>query len=133
MHAAGYRIVVFTNEGNVASGLRDVDDIKTLFAELQQKVGAPITFMAATGGDSDPHRKPGTFMWHVFNKRHNEELELDKEVSFYCGDQAGRPASDTRAADSSSCDLLFGRNIGLRFHSPESLFLGEALELPPSS
>ena len=72
-------------------------------------------------------------MWHVFNKRHNEELELDKEVSFYCGDQAGRPASDIRPADSSSSDLLFGRNIGLRFHSPESLFLGEALELPPSS
>ena len=90
-------------------------------------------FLAATGGEGDPHRKPGTFMWQIFNKRLNEETELDKEASFYCGDLAGRLAVEQRPADASSTDLYFAKNIGLKFHTPESMFLGEVLDLPASS
>ena len=72
-------------------------------------------------------------MWEIFNKRINEDVTLDKEASFYCGNLAGRPAGENRVADASSIDLLFARNIGLRFQTPESLFMGEKLELPDSS
>ena len=49
-------------------------------------------------------------------------LKLDKkevcfESSFYCGDAAGRPD------DHSSDDMLFARAIGLKFMTPEMLFL----------
>lgn len=44
--------------------------------------------------------------------------------SFYCGDAAGRPKTDLKPKDFSDSDLKFAREIGVKFHTPESLFLG---------
>ena len=45
------------------------------------------------------------------------------EESFYCGDAAGRPKTDTRPKDFSDSDIKFAANAGLKFMTPEELFL----------
>ena len=90
----------------------------------------PMTFLAATGNAKDINRKPNATMWNYFCKSLNEELEIDKSKSFYCGDAAGRPATATRQKDHSADDYVFAANIGLHFHTPESLFLEQPLGLP---
>lgn len=53
--------------------------------------------------------------------------EVDFENSFYCGDAAGR------AGDHSNDDMLFAQNVGLKFLTPEMLFLGQNLNFKPIS
>lgn len=65
------------------------------------------------------------------------------DISFYCGDAAGRPeriVNNKRIKkDHSCCDRLFAMNIGLKFFTPEEYFLNvspEKFQLPkfnPSS
>ena len=90
-----------------------------------------MTFLAATGKSHDAHRKPSPVMWQLFCKNLNGDVTIDYDRSFYCGDAAGRPATSSRPKDHSADDRLFARNSGLNFETPESLFLGERLELPP--
>ena len=47
---------------------------------------------------------------------------MDFEASFFCGDSAGRQK------DNSSIDIQFARNIGLKFMTPEMLFLAKPLD-----
>ena len=47
--ADGYRIVVFTNQGGVHSGKTNIAELKVKFKAIQEKLGKPMTFMAATG------------------------------------------------------------------------------------
>ena len=46
---------------------------------------------------------------------------MDFEDSFFCGDAAGRQK------DHGNEDLNFARNVGLKFMTPEMLFLGKPL------
>ena len=54
-------------------------------------------------------------------------MEIDMKQSFYCGDAAGRPARNGVKKDFSDADLKFGAKIGLKFHTPESFFLGQSM------
>ena len=48
---------------------------------------------------------------------------VDKEISFYCGEAAGRPESGERKRDFSADDKHFAANCGLKFEVPETVFL----------
>ena len=69
-------------------------------------------------------------MWNHFCKKLNGNTAVEKSESIYCGDAAGRPATATRKKDFSADDRNFAQNVDLTFHTPESFFLGEPLELP---
>ena len=84
-----------------------------------------MTFLAATGYEDDPHRKPNPLMWTIFCKHLNGGLHVDLAKSFYCGNHAGRKACDTRPADFSAVDKEFAESVGLPFQTPESQFLGD--------
>ena len=53
--------------------------------------------------------------------------DVDSDLSFYCGDAAGRPPANGRHGDFSSDDLLFSITMGLKFYTPEMLFKDEPL------
>jgi bifunctional polynucleotide phosphatase/kinase len=87
-----------------------------------------MTFLAATYGDK--YRKPGTEMWTYFCKNLNGGQLIDIDLSFYCGDAAGRPKTESRPKDFSDSDRKYAVNIGLTFMTPELLFLGIKETLP---
>ena len=51
---------------------------------------------------------------------------VDLADSIYVGDAAGRSARGKRRKDFAASDLLFARNIGCGFRTPESFFLGSS-------
>lgn len=59
-------------------------------------------------------------MWDLFIEL-NGKVDLKK--SFYCGDAAGR--KDGKKKDFSDSDLKFALNVGVKFLTPQNLFLGD--------
>ena len=51
--------------------------------------------------------------------------DISMKESFYCGDAAGRPKTETRPKDFSDSDIKFAANVGLKFLTPEELFLDQ--------
>ena len=91
---------------------------------MQAKLALPVTFMAAMGASDDKYRKPAPAMFNYFCEKVNGGLSIDRAESTYCGDAAGRPATKTSKRDFSADDKMFAAGIGLKFHTPESFFLG---------
>ena len=84
----------------------------------------PIIFMASTLKEC-PYRKPKKGLWTVLCDQifQVKQSEIDKDSSFYCGDAAGRKQKPFN--DFSNDDLLFSITLGIKFYTPEMLFLDE--------
>lgn len=78
-----------------------------------------MTFLAAT--DNDLYRKPSPEMWKYFTTKVNGGIKIDTKISFYCGDAAGRPKTDTKPKDFSDGDLKFALNSKVPFFVPEDV------------
>ena len=74
-----------------------------------------ISIQAFLALEDDEYRKPGTKMWDLLEKN-NDNIKIDKKLSFYCGDAAGR--KNGRHKDFSDSDLKFGLNVGIEFFTP---------------
>ncbi|KAJ1930901.1 DNA kinase/phosphatase Pnk1, partial [Kickxella alabastrina] len=78
-------------------------------------------------------RKPSPGMWFMA-EHNNDAVEVNRRASFFVGDAAGRPmGSGSRGlADFSDSDLVFARNAGVPFYTPEGVFTDEvcAMEQP---
>lgn len=72
-----------------------------------------------------PYRKPKKGLWTVLCDQimKVKQSEIDKDSSFYCGDAAGRKQKPFN--DFSNDDLLFSITLGIKFYTPEMLFLDE--------
>ena len=71
------------------------------------------------------YRKPEKGLWEEFLEEiERPESDLDLVNSFYCGDGAGREE------DKNADDVLFAHNIGLKYYTPEMLFLDKPLDFP---
>lgn len=115
LHADGYKIVMFTNQGNIrkaVEGKRAVA-VKEYVDAFVAAVGVPILVMMATSKDN--FRKPSAGMWEELQKL-NPGLVLDKEASFYVGDAAGRPG------EHSADDAGFAKAVGVRFIHVDDYF-----------
>lgn len=123
LHENGFKIVVFTNQGGITKGQTTADGIKKKIGMIQQRLGVPCHFFAATGPNM--YRKPRTGMWEALQNDFNDGVEIDMKQSFYVGDAAGRPEVKLtkRKKDHSSADKLFAINLGLSFFTPEEHFL----------
>jgi bifunctional polynucleotide phosphatase/kinase len=82
-----------------------------------------MLFVAAL--KSDQFRKPAIGSWEHIRNKLFKGCTIDMANSFYCGDAAGRPKTATRSKDFSDSDIKFALNVGLKFHTPEELFLGQ--------
>ncbi|GJN87618.1 hypothetical protein Rhopal_000573-T1 [Rhodotorula paludigena] len=113
LHADGYAIVLFSNQGVNAVKLSHFRKKLPLLANALE-----IPFRAFAAFDFNEFRKPAPGMWDAFVHQCNGGV-VDYDTSFYVGDAAGRPA------DWNDTDRKFAINCGLTFFTPEEFFLGK--------
>ncbi|XP_015599277.1 uncharacterized protein F21D5.5 isoform X2 [Cephus cinctus] len=125
LYADNYKIVIFTNQGQLGAGKLNPSDFKMKIEKVVKRLGVPIQVFVATG--KNYYRKPVTGMWHTLVKHKNDSISVNKSQSFYVGDAAGRKKdwAPKKRKDHSSADRLLALNLGLTFHTPEEHFLGQ--------
>lgn len=106
--AKGYTLAIFTNQG----GKKNTKEFKYARVDHAIKLlNLPVLVFMSTADDE--YRKPKTGM---FKELQTMAKNIDMQTSFYSGDASGRQG------DFSDSDLLFAKNIGLRFYTPEQIF-----------
>ncbi|KAF8506302.1 polynucleotide kinase 3 phosphatase-domain-containing protein [Gautieria morchelliformis] len=113
IHLEGYAIVIFSNQASAKK--KTIDEWKLKVSSIASELSnTPFRIFAAQ--QHDIFRKPMPGMWTEFEKVN--QGEIDKKLSFFVGDAAGRPG------DHSDSDRKWALNIGLPFFTPEEYFLG---------
>ena len=127
----GYTLVIFSNQNYEGDDLfyamiRNDVIISTLIS-----LDINPWFLIST--QQDIYRKPNTGMWDIFTHYYTEAMTLlndnnlcqhmnplgliNRQLSFFTGDSAGR------SEDRTSNDKDFAQNVGVRFYTPEQIFL----------
>ncbi|KAF4321818.1 hypothetical protein BBO99_00004497, partial [Phytophthora kernoviae] len=120
----GYTLVIFSNQNGIAKGNVSDTEVQTKVEAIVKSLNLPM--LVYLGTESDMMRKPRVGAWKemVGLLSAKGEEAIDKQESFYCGDAAGRPKIAGRTKDFAATDYKFALNIGIRFYTPEGLFLG---------
>jgi bifunctional polynucleotide phosphatase/kinase len=123
MHEQGSAVVIFTNQGGVATNRIDESFIQTRMEGIASELGIPVAIYAATARNH--FRKPSVGMWlSCLDDLKPDSVDMERSV--YVGDAAGRPAGPGRARDFSDSDRKFAINVGIAFCTPEAFFEGKA-------
>jgi bifunctional polynucleotide phosphatase/kinase len=120
IHNAGYKIVVFTNQGGISKNHTTLEIVQKRCEAMITEANVPMQIFIAF--DSDFYRKPATGMFWLLSTKLNNGIPIDINQSMYVGDAAGRPKVGKQPKDHSSTDLAFALNCGLAFEVPEDLF-----------
>ncbi len=125
LHEEGHKLVVLTNQAGIASGKVRPADFAAKAEAVARRLGAPLQLFCCAA-DGGPFRKPRTGVWRLLNTESCNGGPVDAEGSLYCGDAAGRTKDwePGRKKDFSCSDRLFALNLGLKFLTPEEMFLG---------
>ncbi|XP_065562164.1 uncharacterized protein F21D5.5-like isoform X2 [Artemia franciscana] len=123
--SCGFKIVIITNQAGISGGKYKVGDLKKKMHNILKKLGVPAQIFVATG--KTRYRKPSPSIWTIISHELNNNIEVDMDESFFCGDAAGRPDhwAPKKKKDHSIADRLFALNVGLKFYTPEEYFLGQ--------
>ncbi|CCX05942.1 Similar to Bifunctional polynucleotide phosphatase/kinase; acc. no. O13911 [Pyronema omphalodes CBS 100304] len=124
LHEEGYQIIIFTNQGGIKAPKKNhanLPKFKSKVAAVLNALDIPLTVYAAT--EKDRFRKPRTGMWQEMIDDYNLDVHgVDLENSYLVGDAAGRKG------DFADSDRHWALNVGIKFHTPEEFFLGEAAQ-----
>jgi len=124
LSAEGYKLVFITNQAGIAKGKIAVPDFQKKISNILCRLGVSAMVFVSVS-DSGFYRKPRPGIWSWLELRGNDGVVVDREKSFYCGDAAGRLAGHLpgRKKDFSCSDRLLASNLGIKFFTPEELFL----------
>ncbi|KAF4143513.1 AAA domain [Phytophthora infestans] len=120
----GFTLTIFSNQNGIAKGHISAAQVQSKLEAIVKQLKLPM--LVFLGTENDFMRKPHLGAWEEMTKLLSIKGEeaVDKEASFYCGDAAGRPKITGRAKDFAATDYKFALNAGIRFFTPEDLFLG---------
>ncbi|KAI8067927.1 Polynucleotide 5'-hydroxyl-kinase [Gongronella butleri] len=124
LHSDGYKIVILSNQAGIKSPQHS-DSFKAKMNAILAKINVPVFMYASI--KKDIYRKPSLGMIEYMLANHNDDVDIDRENSFYVGDAAGRAAGWKKGfrKDHSCGDRKMADNLGVAFHTPEAYFLGE--------
>ncbi|KRX07873.1 P-loop containing nucleoside triphosphate hydrolase [Pseudocohnilembus persalinus] len=125
-----YKIVIFSNQGGIGIGKQNEGDIKRKIQNLSKAFGVPLQAYMSTV--EDEYKKPRQGMWELLEKEGNDGVKIDRNQSFYCGDAAGRVPPEVPKKDFSDSDLKFALGLGVKFETPDSLFLNKKVNTLPA-
>lgn len=122
----GYQIVIFTNQMGIGKNHVNEQDVRGRIEEvtksLYSKGVLPVVFVSPI---DDFYRKPRPGMWLLLEGACAGGKPINRSVSFFVGDAAGR------TGDHSSSDVNFAKNLSLQFMTPERLFGEDATKKLP--
>ena len=122
----GFKVVIFTNQAGLEKSKTKPEHLKTKFDKIMKTVGFPIQVFVATG--ENVYRKPCIEMWKFMAEKCNGDKIIDFDVSFYCGDAAGRPKNWAPGkVDIQICGILF---LAWYFPSRHVLVQSQVKSLP---
>ena len=107
LRAAGFKIVIVTNQSGVARGYFTAADVKRIHAELKKRLAKQgarwdaLYFSPHGPGSAHPWRKPGTGMLLAAKRR----FKLDLKASWMIGDKT----SDIECARRARCGSVLVR------------------------
>ncbi|KAL3674030.1 hypothetical protein V7S43_001713 [Phytophthora oleae] len=119
----GFTLTIFSNQNGIAKGHITAAQVQSKLEAIVKQLKLPM--LVFLGTENDAMRKPRLGAWKEMVKLLSAKGEevIDKAGSFYCGDAAGRPKITGRAKDFAATDYKFALNLGIRFFTPEDLFL----------
>lgn len=136
----GYLIIIFTNQSGMGSSKtfdkpqwrRAMDDLVKIITSEMKK---PYYIAVYVAKAYDLYRKPNIGLWCLMKDEIRQEFDMGglriSNLSFYCGDAAGRVCSDFfrkqlyptgKKGDHSDVDRKFALNVGIRFITPEEFY-----------
>ena len=124
----GFIIVVFSNQKNLEKRI-SIEDFQSKINNINSELNLNISWMFAL--DDDLYRKPMLGMFKYYTdiiKSYYDVFDTASTInlseSFYCGDAAGR-VYNSKSKDHSYIDMYFAKNAGIRFITPEQLFMSD--------
>jgi bifunctional polynucleotide phosphatase/kinase len=102
-----YILVIISNQKGIGTGKVDSEEWMVKVTNIITELDVPFNVYASIG--SNYYRKPLPKIWNL--------IDGNISKSKYCGDACGR------VDDFSNSDYAFAHNIGLKFSSPDRLFL----------
>jgi bifunctional polynucleotide phosphatase/kinase len=117
----GYCLIIISNQAGISQGKQSSKEWKTKLNNICKDLKLEMYVFCSIRNNK--YRKPlPTWLYELVDL---EKInEMDRSLSFYCGDACGRKG------DYSNTDYKFALNCMVKFKTPESLFLGEHIELP---
>jgi bifunctional polynucleotide phosphatase/kinase len=123
LHSSGYKSIIFSNQGGLTSGKTQLSDLQVKIQDITSQLNVPVEVYLMSAKDN--FRKPMTDTWDFMLENNELDPETVDQVSFYCGDAAGRSKGymSGKPKDFNITDRYFAQNSGVTFMTPEELFL----------
>jgi bifunctional polynucleotide phosphatase/kinase len=110
----GFEIIIVTNQAGIGQSDSKLEEFKKKIENMEKDIrqtNPSLEFQIYCMNNKDIYRKPFPTIF--------ENMSIDHDLSFYCGDGAGRPKDHTDS------DIKFAHNARLHFKTPECVFLNE--------
>ena len=141
-----YIIVIFTNQSGMSKKDFDIagwrKNMDQLYLKLVSKMKNPYYFAIYVAKTHDLYRKPNLGMWDKMKSDLKDRFGMAKlrisTKSFFVGDAGGRINASifkkkihpkSNKGDFSDVDRKFALNIGIKYLTPEDIFMEDAPEM----